>query len=610
MPSVLSVLCAQPAPKAYHRCMVELGAFRAPIGHLRSCQHKLARRGEVELMRQCVALQVSALPSAASDYCRTIVCEDVGLAQPGLARLVARVSREIRQLLVSQPYPLRLSVADAVLRLNLALAEAVCRAPKSRLVPELRSAVLLQMEQKEGIREPKRSIEWRLDQLRSAIAVCRANPAASLEGREIREAVRCLLEARVHMGGSEMAKVVPIWKVIEVAAPGPVIKALKELHAAPGGSGSLALHMAVWVACFRQEHADEPQLPVVAWEPSEALERFVLPAYALDKHVGRGGGYERFYAEGCWSPPELRWEREVDDRLRAEALEWRRRVPESGYEATVRRLRVKAGWEQSKESKKRCAEAAAAVSSVSKQAKVAPPLSAPILQQLTGRGKKFVFLGGSAGLEAGWVYKGPYDRVKDAVRLKRNQVLARRLAEVDAACGLERPLVLPPPEVVAVPGVSGVFLRWRNVGREVPAAPAERLSNGCMAEAAVLPRGAVAPRIQDLAPSELSPAICLAVLQHLYARALLGIGDAGPWNVLLGADGRVYGIDLEELRAAKSEPPVSWQQFLAPKRLGHEALFAAVVRQVRRLPAEAAERLLHPEERVAWQQAEKLWSEL
>lgn len=70
----------------------------------------------------------------------------------------------------------------------------------------------------------------------------------------------------------------------------------------------------------------------------------------------------------------------------------------------------------------------------------------------------------------------------------------------------------------------------------------------------------VVRRVSELeaAPLTVDQALWSTTLQHLYVLFLLGIGDEGSHNVVVAADGRVVGIDLEEFRAPGRSPTRYW----------------------------------------------------
>ena len=69
-------------------------------------------------------------------------------------------------------------------------------------------------------------------------------------------------------------------------------------------------------------------------------------------------------------------------------------------------------------------------------------------------------------------------------------------------------------------------------------------------EVNIYPRGIIC-RPQDMMPTNLTDEMRVAILQHLYFRHILHIGDSGPHNILKREDGSsqlISGIDMEEYR--------------------------------------------------------------
>lgn len=591
------------------------GHFQANTKVLRSAQHKLARRGDVdELQRLALIFLGAGFFTTFSDYMATILAEDIGLAQPGLALLVVERLKKIDQL--TSRLPLSPAAAQALLKIHLELAFLIATAPKSRLIPETSTIQLIQMEQQATF---DRSLTWseHLQRLRQAIIDCRAISNLSPDSELLEKAVQRLLAAQ--LAGEIQGAPVHQPEIWAALGSSPVVEALHwlsyqrtamgKVRPVPrsGVSTHLTLHMALWVLCLRLEQTPAPPVSMDHDTPTRVEQWFVshstwvVPDFAYDKHTGhaRHEGYEQFYKEGLWVPERQQFLPALEHQRRQRAYQLRLELEAVKVNASKSkhiRARIRTGSSR----KRSHEEKAAAVPTLSvkrpAKAKVSLLLDRPIFQQLTSTHKKPVYLD-----ETGrFVLKGPYHPDQDEVRFQLNLNMARRVLELDEARGIPG-TVLDVPLPVYLP--QGRFLRWPNVaGYTDPNLPGDRVSNAVMEEACVLRRkqGQVARRVSDLNRIELTRDILLGTLNHLYVRALLGIGDSGPHNVLVDPHTqRVYGIDLEERRSSVGTE--SWNKFLAGKHLSPLEMYHPLVQSITPLPEEAARRLLQPEELERWQ---------
>jgi hypothetical protein len=178
---------------------------------------------------------------------------------------------------------------------------------------------------------------------------------------------------------------------------------------------------------------------------------------------------------------------------------------------------------------------------------------APQAQKRTATYKKAVYI------VEDLVFKGPYVSDKDHLRLMKN------LRYTYAIQQLEEALHLPgwkrgalPWKFIGLWGVHQYYLVTPNVGKwkNIPIKPE---SSPIETDVPVVPRCGAVRRVSDVENNgRLTDDIKLAVLQHLYFRFLLDIGDSGTHNILIREDhdrtGRlIAGIDLEERRGIRAK---------------------------------------------------------
>ncbi len=177
----------------------------------------------------------------------------------------------------------------------------------------------------------------------------------------------------------------------------------------------------------------------------------------------------------------------------------------------------------------------------------------PQAQKRTAKFKKHV------KIVEGLIFKGPYK--------SDDHMLMKNLRYTYALQVLEETLKLPERkrgslrwEYLGCGDDNQYYLVSRNVGKWKNI-PFNLKNSKIEKDAPVVPRGEAVMRVSEVEknrPLTLIDDIKLAVLQHLYLRFLLGIGDSGTHNVLIREDyestGRlIAGIDLEERRAIKEK---------------------------------------------------------
>jgi hypothetical protein len=162
-----------------------------------------------------------------------------------------------------------------------------------------------------------------------------------------------------------------------------------------------------------------------------------------------------------------------------------------------------------------------------------------------GKHKKVVYIGKKN------VYKGLYNpddksyinNIKFTHALEILENLTNREEKYRSLLKIEKILVIPSGERILV---------FKNVANP------EKLTNdntitktsSIETEVNIYPRGIIC-RPQDMTSTNLTDEIRVAILQHLYFRHILHIGDSGPHNILKREDGSsqlIAGIDMEEYR--------------------------------------------------------------
>ena len=171
--------------------------------------------------------------------------------------------------------------------------------------------------------------------------------------------------------------------------------------------------------------------------------------------------------------------------------------------------------------------------------------SLPRGQVITTKSKKSVYM------DTDFVYKGPYKNTENTYL--NNIKYTNALHLLENGLGLPNKLRSSLPILSEVEDNGDIYLQFKNVGKKVDVdyqKLAELRTTKIQTDVLVLPRCSVVNRISEIEQPDND--IKLAVLQHLYFRYLLGIGDSGDHNILLREDGSeqlIAGIDLEDRRS-------------------------------------------------------------
>ena len=182
--------------------------------------------------------------------------------------------------------------------------------------------------------------------------------------------------------------------------------------------------------------------------------------------------------------------------------------------------------------------------------------SLPRGQVITGKFKKSVYMA------TDFVYKGPYKKSENTYL--NNIKYTKALSILEDSLGLAEKYKSCLPILEEIKDKDGlIYLKFKNVGKKADYKNlAELRTTKIQKDVLVLPRDSVVKRISDIAQPDntilgyqlwaLTNNVKIAVLQHLYFRYLLGIGDSGDHNILLredGSDQLIAGIDLEDRRS-------------------------------------------------------------
>jgi hypothetical protein len=164
------------------------------------------------------------------------------------------------------------------------------------------------------------------------------------------------------------------------------------------------------------------------------------------------------------------------------------------------------------------------------------------------------------------IYKGPYSSKQfhdPTSRFNRCIKYTEMLQDMEDTLGLKgfmrttlpiRYIAQVEPTVDADLAMRGYYLVWDNIG-DWSALKTETKSSAINPEGLVMTKSSMIKNLSDYIP--LTHRHRLAATQHLYLRYVCGLGDSGPWNILVrynptgNMDGQiVVGVDLEDMRGA------------------------------------------------------------
>ena len=167
-------------------------------------------------------------------------------------------------------------------------------------------------------------------------------------------------------------------------------------------------------------------------------------------------------------------------------------------------------------------------------------------QKKCGKHKKVVYIDNE------YVYKGPYHKLEKSFR---NSIkFTQALILIEKVMKIERKLssILNIDKILYLD--SDYYIVSKNIGNKnlLKSENIKIVSSKLESNIKIYPRGII-KRISDLDEALLTTDIKLAILQHLYLRYLLNIGDSGLHNILYREDNSVeliVGNDLEEIRSS------------------------------------------------------------
>jgi len=606
---------------SYFRGVVEHGDWKVPISHLRSWQHKESRRSQVYKLAQCVMLQASGgyVMEPLRYFVNTIFAEDIGVAQPALLdKLFACFFKWHTHFKTLKPkWPMTPQNFHQLLQDLYNTCEVVADSPKSRFVPSWATLAVLS-----HVGNWSADEAWppRLARFRVALTTCLSVPLnrtqITPDDERLEPLMIALEDCLLYLAYAKKHKVkqprpgfrAQLWGVI-LGARLPLRDSVLDLKADTLASaqnldklipGRLIIYFATLYRAMSLSHTGpcRDTEVTVGLDPDQLREQLfpapgllpLVPEYALDKHVGRGGGYQKFQTEGIRVPPEHHWCAEADTSLsdrsfRQRFLREAKHGSGSSKTAKVYALILKAAAAASsltdlveekehKGQKRKSSPGPAPADPKSKTRRKAPvsmtpTLEAPVAQVVTGRHKKYVYVYPKV------VKKGPYfwDQPGDVARVRRNMTVPSGFDTFHKAQGVPTTVLNPGGE--STDDGKATYLFWDNVG-DFADLTTERRSTKLAQDVKVVTRGSMVKRVSDVPIVQLSDRVIMGCLHHLYARYVLGIGDSGPWNVLIadckvGADGKLdgrsVGVDLEELRNFKTLPQSKLQMlFSKPTR--------------------------------------------
>ena len=164
-------------------------------------------------------------------------------------------------------------------------------------------------------------------------------------------------------------------------------------------------------------------------------------------------------------------------------------------------------------------------------------------QLITGKSKKSVYM------DKDYVYKGPYS--KNEKMYINNTKYSAALKILEEGLNLEGKFRSYLPILEEINDKNGlIYLKFKNVGKKKDYSQiAEIKTTKIQKDVLILPRKTAVNRASDL--EEISSDLKIAILQHLYFRYLLNIGDSGDHNILIredSSDKLIAGIDMEDNR--------------------------------------------------------------
>lgn len=539
--------------------------YSISISILRSWQHKESRRSCLKKLQQNAVLQISGtfLDEFPRYAVGTVLPEDIGLANVASIVQLTNLYTKIRRVTTNLPM-MTDETTEELIHDHCLIAQIISDSKKSRLVPSWATIALLYHSEHW---ETETSWSSRLELLKKNINACRESLTPLKDDDELlRMTVISLEDCILSMPKKKLTPVVDtpgraesMRQVWGVMSSGVNTKSLRAFCIHGSSSFRLMVYLATLISCYKLEnHTNEPvylrkvpDLDSIFNSPKLP----VCPSYALDKHTGGMGGYKRFQTEGIWVPEHNRWHELVGKELSDESFNARYMYEDihgidSSKSSKVTSRIIKRALEKDKvvgvkRSIEECKEPTTdkvktntvkkGRNTVKKVRNIQPSINnVPVAQPITSTFKKYVYM------KKDVVLKGPYGE-NDTIRFNMNMDMYNLVLEADIVRKV-KPSVLKPTEV-EVKGQR--YISWTNVGDMSKLHTFQRTTK-LASDVTVVTRGSVVKRVSEIEFTHLTDDIRDACVNHLYIRFILGIGDSHPGNILLGEDGRVYGVDMEE----------------------------------------------------------------
>jgi len=710
---------------SFFRGTIKLENYSQPVSYLRSWQHKESRRSDLCKLAQCVMLQAAGgyLLLPMDYFLYTIIPEDIGLANPDI---IVSVNKLFEKHKIPKEWPLELPLIEKILSDSFRASQLVASSQKSRIIPSLATIAVLHFA-KVGWSPKTSSFSVKTDTLKKMIR--QKIQFSSDDMIQLAIALQdCLLHMEYQKAENKANKIrqkkFDLQKFIIDATYNAssrqksIIQTIYKLNKSK--DSRLLVYMLTFIA----------GLPENTWgnykfdESKASVDLHLLfqnlfpvgkplpttPDYALDKHVGKRGGYEKFQNEGIYVPPEKSWQAQLNKSLSDQSFTMRfdyekihgenssktkkvmvqifqgkakmtkpkgtskapvmesdddddddgRTSPFEKEEKVTKPTKEQVSKKRKRFHKKYVLDSDSdsenepviplpppisrkqekryvsgtdtdtspvvlpppsrtmkllqppkkkpKVEKKEKKAKVdkkpkkdkkeqkvqpmmQPVLDAPVGQTVTARFKKYVYIYPDV------VKKGPYVTSKDLQQVKYIMQSTKLVDMINHEQGIPSTVIKPTKEQKED---GSIFLNWKNIGKYENVKTENRTTK--LAENVnVVARGSLVYRASDVELKELSPALLQECLDHLYARAVVGVGDSGLWNILIEnyarknkqITGKAVGIDLEEKRSFKKTPETK-VDFLFSKVHKRE-FWNPHMKQVKQISVEWAQAHLEPD---------------
>ena len=390
------------------RAFVVFTSKKYQVSHLRSWQHKAARRSDFGSLVQPCALQLCGgfFRTFVKYFVCVIIPEDIGLAGLDIIQSAARIFERVQSMVWNPEHNLVSITKDLY-----SLCDAVSTSDKSRAVPCLASLALLDCSKLKTLGADKDSI---LSSIQRYLKKLRSTDSLSIDDGNLRRCCVLVQAFLLHcLNEKRPSNQRAIWNLLPVLQS-PLLQTLMRLQQKHEAWGNrLLLFLAVIITAFKREMTPARELNNVDISSREEAVRFIqshfeagelpdVPTYALDKHTGGSGGYARFFREGILVPEEKRLLPEVHDRMLQEELEARlshekMHGPNSSKSSKIGALLVKRFFPKDLKRK-----ALSPDQEPKKLKRNEPVLPFPVAQNVTSTLKKYVYM------KEDVVLKGPY----------------------------------------------------------------------------------------------------------------------------------------------------------------------------------------------------------